>query len=150
MLSQTNNKFDALVRLSHRGLILALTLVALLGGSAFMLTMFPESAAADVAGFAMKLLPVAIVIGVAALRPTKEKLPGLSSPQMKAILKDELRQLSLRKAYRNGLIAVLILQPLLMLLMTFVPAAYPLALMASMTVTIGVVVALASLLWYDR
>jgi hypothetical protein len=63
---------------------------------------------------------------------------------------DELRQASLHRAYRNGFIGILILQPLLVLLLPWTPVVYPAAVMACASVTTGAVIVLGSLLYYDR
>jgi hypothetical protein len=143
------NDSDTLVTLSHRGLWIALAVLLLLAAWAVAVNLFPGSAAADIAGHAATLLPLAIIIAVAAMQSS---LKGLSldprSKAMKAVLNDELRQQSMQRACRNGLLAVLLAQPLLALLVAALPQ--PLILMASLTVLTGVATVLASVLAYDR
>jgi hypothetical protein len=61
-----------------------------------------------------------------------------------------LRQQSLQRAWRNGLLAVLLAQPLLALLFALAAPPQPLLLMASLTVLTGVATVLGSVLMYDR
>lgn len=151
MAKQTHSESDVYVRFSHYGLSFALALLFALGALAIVLVAFPDSAAAGFAGQAMKILPIGIVMCIGLLlRPIASKSLRSSGPGMLAVLNDELRQFSLHRAYRNGFIAMLILQPLLALLISNIPATYPLVLMAAASATTGAIVVLASVLWYDR
>jgi hypothetical protein len=91
------------------------------------------------------------VIALAALRSS---LHGVRAhpreAAMKALLNDELRARALNRAYRNGLIAALLAQPLLVLLLSAAGLPYPLVSMASATLLIAVATVLCSLLAYDR
>ncbi len=99
----------------------------------------------------MALLPVVIVIAVAALRSAAKGVSTrATSGPMKSMLNDELRQQSLRLAYRNGQLAVLLAQPVLGLLLAWSGVQQPAVLMASATALVGVLVVLGSLLVYDR
>ncbi len=151
MAKQTHCESDVYVRFSHHGLSVALALLFVLAAIAIALIAFPDSAAAGFAGQAMRILPIGIIICIGLLlRPIAGKSLRLSGPAMQALLNDELRQFSLNRAYRNGFIAMLILQPLLALLISNIPATYPLVLMAAASATTGAIVVLASVLWYDR
>jgi len=144
-----HNDSDTLVRYSHRSLWAALILLLVLAAWAVSVNLFPASAA--VAGKAALLLPLAIVIALGVLRGSLRALSGHpSSPAMKAILQDELRQQSLQRAWRNGLLAVLLAQPLLALLFALAAPPQPVLLMASLTVLTGVATVLGSVLLYDR
>ncbi len=151
MQSQPQNESELLVAFSRRGLWVALALLLALGAFALVVNLAPESDAAMAANRMAALLPVAIVIAVAAVRSS---LGGVSSDPrtaaMKSMLGDELRQQSLRLAYRNGLLAVMCAQPVLALLLSWSGAAQPLVLMAGATALTGVVAVLASLLVHDR
>jgi hypothetical protein len=150
-MNQTSMDSDAFVRRSHLGLGIALGLVVLLGAGALALPLWPDSAASAYAGNAATLLPIAIAIAVGVLlRPVAGSSRSATGQAMKAVLNDELRQQSQNRAYRNGFIAVLVLQPLLAMLAAYTSAAHPAALMASATAALGVIVVLASILWYDR
>jgi hypothetical protein len=151
MSSTTPTGTDLLVQLSRRNLWVALTLLVLLGANAIAVVAFPESKAAAVANKLMMLLPVMIAIAVAALRASERGASTApSNPAMKAILHDELRQASLARAYRNGFMAMMLVQPLLALMLTWTSVASPAALMAGASVLIGAAVFLASFLYYDR
>lgn len=144
-----HNDSDTLVRYSHRGLWTALILLLILAAWAVTVNLFPARAA--LAGKAALLLPLAIAIALGSMRASLRGLSGHpSSPAMKAVLEDELRQQSLQRAWRNGLLAVLLAQPLLSLLFAIAAPPQPVLLMASLTVLTGVATVLGSVLLYDR
>ena len=142
---------ETLVTFSRRGLWCALVLLLALGGYALLINLEPNAAAAATASRMMALLPIVIVVAVAALRSAAKGVSTrVTSGPMKAMLNDELRQQSLRLAYRNGLMAVLLAQPVLVLLLAWSGVQQPAMLMASATALTGVLVVLGSLLVYDR
>lgn len=147
MPTKETNLSDSLVSYSHRSLWFALAFIVVLGATALSLAIFPG---AKISGSVAALLPLAIVFAAVALRARGGKLAAQHPAAMKTIQDDELRQQSLNRAYRNGLLAVLVAQPLLAFSLLSFPASYPLAVMAAATVTFGAVVVLASLLAYDR
>ena len=151
MASHKLTQTDLLARYSRLGLYFALALLLLLGSYAVLIHAFPDSSAAAVAHRYAILLPLAIIIALAALRST---LHGVSAhprnPAVKALRNDELRGHAVNKAYRNGLIAVLLVQPVLVLLLSSAELPYPLVPMASATVLFGVAAFICSLIAYDR
>lgn len=151
MANQKPAESDLLVKLSRRSLWVAMVFLAVLGTYAVLINLYPDSAAAALAERLFMLLPIALVIVIAALRSS---LKGASAdpgaPAMKAVLGDELRQQSLNRACRNGLFAVLLAQPLMAMLLGVAYLPYPVVLMASATALIGVGTVLASMLAYDR
>lgn len=151
MASHKLTQTDLLARYSRLGLYFALVLLLLLGTYAVLIHAFPDSSAAALAHRLAILLPIAIIIALAALRSS---LHGVSanprSAAMKALRNDELRALALNKAYRNGLVAVLLVQPVLVLALSAAELAYPLVPMASATVLIAVAAVICSLIVYDR
>ncbi|HEY9102478.1 hypothetical protein [Chitinimonas sp.] len=126
------------VRVSHKhpqlglGLTLVIGVIALLGLGT---QSFAYEAQALSAG-----LPVVIAITVAVLQGLAKRSDKGS---MQAVQQDELRQLSLQRAWRNGFLVALGLQPLLVVSLIWVSVKHEAAVMAVLTV-------LASLLWYDR
>lgn len=146
----TLNETEELTRYARRNLWLVLLLVLLLGVWAVASV---GLAGADAAAFAARMaivLPVFIVIAAVALKPKKGVNTDPAGPAMKAMLNDELREASLNRACRNGFLSVLMVQPLLAFAPTWVAITHPAALMACLTVVTGVVVALATMLYYDR
>jgi len=98
-----------------------------------------------------RMLPIAIIVALAALRSSlKGVRTDPRSNSINALLQDELRQHSLNRAYRNALVAVLLAQPILALLLTWTTMPYPVVLMASMTALIGACTVVCSMLAYDR
>ncbi|HEU4852970.1 MAG TPA: hypothetical protein VFT37_12530 [Telluria sp.] len=145
MQVKKNEVPEQLVAYSHRMLTVALVVILMLGVTAIGMAIH----AGPGLNF-MPFMPIVITIAVLGLRKRGDRLAAEHPEVMKDILEDELRQQSLNRAYRNGLFAVLALQPLLAFGLASFPASYPLALMASATLTVGAVVVLASLLVYDR
>jgi len=142
------NEAEILVRYSRRGLWTMLVLFLLIGSAAVTSLAFPESNAFGRLGLS---LPIMIVIAFAGLKASaRGARTDPSGPAMKALLNDELRQDSLKRAYRNGFFAVLIVQPLVALAPSWIALAHPVPLMACLTIVTGVVAMTASLLYYDR
>jgi hypothetical protein len=142
---------ELLVKYSRFSLYFALALLLALGTYAVLILVFPDSSAAAMGHRLFVMLPIAIVIVLASLRSS---LHGVRAhpreAAMKALRNDELRLQALNRAYRNGLIAVLMAQPLLVLALSAAALPYPLLPMAGATVLIGVATVLCSLLAYDR
>ena len=151
MASNKLTQTDLLARYSRLGLYFALVLLLILGTYAVLIHAFPDSNAAALAHRFAILLPLAIIIALAALRSS---LHGVSahprSRAMTALRNDELRAHAVNKAYRNGLVAVLLVQPVLVLLLSAAELPYPLVQMASATVLIAVAAVICSLIVYDR
>lgn len=142
-MAEPTNSIDAAVRMSHRHLLAALGLVLLMGIAAVL--RFGGAGASHGGGILWTVLPVIITITVAGLGSMGKKVDARA---LEAVRKDELRQASLHRAWRNGFFAVLALQPALALGLD--EAAHAAPLMAAAAVTIGTATVLASLLWYDR
>lgn len=141
---------DRTLQFTRLQLWTALLLLLLLSVFSAVLAFSPGSPAAAMASHAAKLIPVVIVIAVVALK-TRERRQGLSGgAAVKAQVDDELRQMSLAKAYRNAFFGVLAFQPVIMLAITFLSPFYPAALMATLTIAVGLLVMLGSVLFYDR
>ncbi|MGJ7916914.1 hypothetical protein ACI48D_15755 [Massilia sp. LXY-6] len=134
-MAEKLTSIDAAARMSHRHLLAALGLVLLMGVAALQ------------GGALWTLLPVIITITAAALYGMVKRVDPRA---LEAMRKDELRQASLQRAWRNGFFAMLGLQPALALALSWSGAANAVALMAGGAVTIGSATVLASLLWYDR
>ncbi|MGZ3182156.1 MAG: hypothetical protein ACXU8N_06930 [Telluria sp.] len=138
---------EQLVRRARRSLWFVLLVLLLLGAYAIALNFFPGSDAAHAADRVAPLLPIVIVIGIAALSARK----GAADAQaLRVLLADELRQYALQRAQRNGLFAVLVAQPLLVALFGTISPASPLVMMAVATTVIALATVLASVLFYDR
>jgi hypothetical protein len=138
---------DTAARAAHRQLLAALGLILLLGLAALLSA---GAAGPSRAGRALwMILPVIIAITAVALRGMDKRVDKRA---LDAVRNDELRQASLQRAYRNGFFAVLALQPVLVVAMALGGSggANAVALMATVTATLGTAAVLASLLWYDR
>jgi hypothetical protein len=143
-MAEKLTSIDAAVRMSHRHLMGALLVVCMLGLAA-VLSLTTAGGRAD--KVLWTVLPSIIAVTAASLHRMYKRVEPRA---LKAMRKDELRQSSLSRAWRNGFFAMLGLQPVLALGLTWSGAADGIALMAAGTVCIGAVTVLASLLWYDR
>jgi len=143
MAEQTTSIEDA-VRMSHRHLMAALLVVCALG---FAAVLSLTSAGGNPAKILWTVLPVFLAITAGSLHRMYKRI---DTRAMKAVRNDELRQASLSRAWRNAFFAVLGMQPLLALGLTWSGAAHGVALMAAATACVGAGVALTTLQWYDR
>lgn len=151
MTPNTLTENDELVRYSRRSLWTGLVLILLLGVPAALSLGFPDNAAGALFKQLSNVLPIVIVIAVAAVKSSaKRARTDPSGPAMQAILHDELRVASVNRAYRNAFMGVMVLQPVLSVWLTRSAMANPLAFSTCVTLLLGVVLLLASILYYDR
>jgi hypothetical protein len=144
-MAEHPTSIDAAVRMSHRHLVTALGFVMLLGLAALL--SFSGGDAGRVGKALWMALPLIMVIAGAALQRMNKRVDARA---LKAVRKDELRQASLSRAWRNGFFAVLGLQPVLALGLAWSGAGHDIAWMAAATATVGAGTVLVTLLWYDR
>lgn len=144
----THSTQERWIRLSRRHLWFALALLLVAGAAALGRLAFPGPASAALSQYAFGLLPVFIGIGVAALRSPSRAEGGSAAVQ--AVVNDELRQASLHRAWRNGFMAALAMQLVLLVLPLWLEPANPAATGAVATILGATVVFLGSLLYYDR
>jgi hypothetical protein len=136
---------DVLERYSRRSLWTLLFLLIAAGLGVALSTFVPAVGSLSI------MFPLVVVFVAAALRASAKGADvNPSSPGMKAILNDELRQASMHRAFRNAFLAVLIVQPLLAFLPELVAIYRPAPVMAIATIWIGMVAMVGSLLYYDR
>lgn len=151
MTPNTLTENDELVRYSRRSLWTGLVLILLFGVPAALSIGFPDTAAGTLFKELSNVLPIVIVIAVAAVKSSaKRARTDPSGRAMQAILYDELRVASVNRAYRNAFMGVMVLQPVLSVWLTRSAIANPLALSTCVTLLFGVVLLLASILYYDR
>ena len=144
MAATTSDQTERLVQYSRRQLW-AVLFILLLVGACLLVDMI----------FAVHLpaaLVVPISIAAAFVRPLRTKGLDLSksNPAIQALQHDELRQLAQAKAFRNGFFVLLAYPPLCAFVLTGLAVANPLPIVVESGAWLGVVVSLASLLWYDR
>jgi hypothetical protein len=143
-MAEQGNSTDAAVRMSHRHLMAALMIVGMLGLAAVLSL---TTAGGDAGKALWTVLPVILTVTAASLHRLYKRVDIRA---LKAVRNDELRQASLSRAWRNGFFAVLGLQPVLALGLTWNGAAHGVALMAAGTVSAGTLAMITTLLWYDR
>lgn len=96
------------------------------------------------------MIPIAIVVAFARPLRTKGIDFSQSSPAMKAMRQDELRQLAQAKAFRNGFFVLLAYPPICAFALTGLTVPDPLPIVVESGAWLGAVTCLASLLWHDR
>ena len=96
------------------------------------------------------IIPIAIVAAFARPLSTKGLDFSKSNPAVQALRNDELRQFAQAKAFRNGFFVLLAYPPICAVVTTWLAVANPLPIVVESGAWLGAVVALASLLWYDR
>ena len=142
---------DTLTRFARRGLWLALLLILLLGVYAALVNAFPQRSAAHYGGWLMTLLPMAIVFSIVWLRSSlRGAHANAANAPMHAVLHDELRQISMHKAYRAAFFGMLSCQPILGFTLAWMPLPAAPQIMATVTVAVGACVFLTTLLLCDR
>jgi hypothetical protein len=138
------NQTERLAQYSRRQLWSVLALLVLVGIVLLADMLFAVHVPAAI------LLPTAIALAFA--RPLKTK--GLdfskSNPAVQALRNDELRQFAQAKAFRNGFFVLLAYPPICAYALTWLAVANPLPIVVESGAWLGAVVALSSLLWYDR
>lgn len=143
-MAEQETPIDAAARMSHRHLMAALMIVGMLGlAGVLSLT----TAGGQAGKILWTVLPVIITVTAAALHRMYKRVDVRA---LEAMRNDELRQASLSRAWRNGFLAVLGLQPVLALGLVWSGTAYGIALMAAVTACVGAATVHASVLWYDR
>lgn len=143
-MAEQETPIDAAARMSHRHLMAALMIVGMLGLAAVLSL---TTAGGNSGRILWTVLPVIITITAATLH---RKYKRIDARALEAMRNDELRQASLSRAWRNGFLAVLGLQPVLALGLVWSGTAYGIALMAAVTACVGAATVHASVLWYDR
>lgn len=143
-MAEQKSSIEDAARMSHRHLMAALLVVSVLGFSAVLSL---TGARGSPARILWSVLPIMITLTAASLHRMYKRV---DTRAMKAMRNDELRQASLSRAWRNGFFAVLGLQPLMALGLTWSGTEYGVALMAAATACVGAGVALTTLQWYDR
>ena len=142
---------ETLTRFARRSLWLALLLILLLGVYAVLANAFPESSAARHGGWLMSLLPIAIVFAIVWLRSSLRGADAnTANAPMQAVLHDELRQISVHKAYRAAFFSMLLCQPILGFTLAWVALPAAPQIMATVTVVVGACVFLTTFLLCDR
>jgi hypothetical protein len=146
MSSDKPDQTEMLMRFSRRQLWFLLVGALLLAVATVIDIAFPGVALPSSVG-----VPLGIIVFVFVLYPSSKGIRwSRSNPAMKAIENDELRQVAQAKAFRNGFFAMLAVQPVVPLLLTWLSVPNSLGFMSAASAWTGGVVFLASFLYFDR
>jgi len=148
-MTQEKMNSDVLVRISHMSLWILLATILYVGGAMLVLLLGdPETAAR--ARMALVMLPVFNAVAFGALLSKSGKAKCATSPQMRAVMDDELRQMALSKGYRNGFFATLVTTVAASLIVSLSGVEKAPAVIMVLVITVGVSTMLASVLYHDR
>lgn len=145
------SRSDLYLRFTRRSLIAVLTIILTLGIAGILIALRPDSAFSHVAERSSWMVTVGIVIAVVALQSA---LRGHrftpDSPEVKAVMDDELRRASMDRARKFAFIVVLGAQMPMALLLAGRPSMHALLAMGVATITLGMTVLIALFLVFDR
>jgi len=145
---------ELLLRFSRRSMMAMLFVVIALGAVGLTLIVSPEGAVGKQANLMSWLIPVGIVILVAALQTSLHRQRwDPRSPEVKAIMRDEWRQTNMNRATRAAMIVALVAQWPLALTFGFLTKLPPPRMamaMAASTMTLGLTTLIALFLFFDR
>jgi uncharacterized membrane protein len=155
MMNQASeHPVEVFQRFSRRSMVALLFVIAILGGTALALILSPEGAVGRAATRMMWLIPVAMVIVVAAVQTTlKGRRWDPKSAEVKTVMEDEWRRASMDRASRIALIVVVAAQWPLAMLLGFVatlPAQRTAMAMAAASMTLGLLTLIALFLAFER
>lgn len=136
---------DGAARASHRQLLVVLGLLLVLSVAALLQFGSPSLAASG--HVLWKVMPEVIITVVVVLYGIGKRIDKRS---MTAVRNDELRQVSLQRAWRNGFLVMLGAQPIIAVVFAGISIDHEVAAVAVVNVVAGSLTMLASLLWYDR
>jgi|GEM_PF-1257264 len=148
-MTQEKVNSDVLVRISHMSLWVLLGTI-LYVGAAILVMMLGDPETAARARWALIMLPIFNAIAFGAILTKSGKANCATSPQMRAVMDDELRQLALSKGYRNGFFATLVTTVAASLIVSLQGVEKAPAVIMVVVVTVGVATMLASVLYHDR
>lgn len=149
MSQATSSGLEAMVTWSRRSIWCAVCVALFLGAVGIVFGISASPPLIVMAGTGMKVLPIFIVILVAALISSRLRI-GASKELMRAIQNDELRLVASTRAYRNGFCAALGAVVLVALTLMWWTVPNPLLLLLCVTTCSGIVTLLVSFLYYDR
>jgi amino acid permease len=144
MTETISSQTERLAHYSRRQLWSVLFILLLVGVAMLVDMLFTVRLPAAV------IIPIAIVAAFARPLSTKGLDFSKSNPAVQALRNDELRQFAQAKAFRNGFFVLLAYPPICAYMLTWLTVANPLPIVVESGAWLGAVVALASLLWYDR
>lgn len=148
-MTQEKMSSDVLVRISHMSLWVLLATILYVGG-AILVLLLGDAELAGRARWALVMLPVFNAIAFGAIVTKSGKANCATSPQMRAVMDDELRQMALSKGYRNGFFATLVSTIAASLVVSLAGLEKAPAVIMVVVVTVGVATMLASVLYHDR
>jgi hypothetical protein len=151
MTHLTETRSDLYVRLSRRSLYALLLVILLLGAAGIAMALRPAGTVSRMMERTSWFIPILLIIVTGALQTSARK-HGFTpqSPEVKAVLEDELRLASMDRARKFAFIAVLMAQVPLALLFAQWPSLHALLAMAVATITLGMTSLIALFLVFDR
>jgi FtsH-binding integral membrane protein len=151
MSNPNADETELLLRVNRRSLAILLAVILIIGAAFISAVLQPDGLPARIITHMPWMLP-ALLAGAALILqiPLKGKRWTPQAPEVRAVLDDEFRRTNLGRAQRTALVVVLLVQFPLGLLLMRLPAAHVAMVMAGATITIGLAVAIAAFLFFDR
>lgn len=146
-----NSPTDLYLSFTRRSLATLLAIILALGVGAIIMTLRPDGELAIVMQRSSWMFSIVIAIIAFVLQsPLRRHRFTPDSPEVKAVMNDELRRASMDRARKFAFIAVLVAQVPMALLLSGWPSLRALLAMAVATITTGTVVMISLFLVFDR
>jgi hypothetical protein len=151
MDSNLSSDTEIVLKASRRGLVLVLMIIMVLGVTLLAAAISPESSISKWPMRAPWLLPVAIVIAVAAQRSWMGgRTWNPKAPEVEAVMNDEFRRMNMDRARSISLVVTLIAQVPMALAIITVHSAHAALAMAGATITLAMATLIITFLFLDR
>jgi hypothetical protein len=146
-----SDRGELLLRTSRRALVVLIGIVLLFAATLIAHALRPGTLLADWPSKVPWLIPIAIAAVFLLLNLPLGRRPFRpDDPDVRAMLSDEFRHANLARAQRLSLIVILVAQVPFGVLLSGLPAAAAVMVMAVATITLGMVTTIASFLFFDR
>ena len=151
MPEQPTTRYERYLRYTHRGMVVLLILVVLIGATFATISIRPDGVIAIWLPRLSVDVPIAIaLIGVALQATLRGDRWDPRSPEARVVLQDEWRQANLARAMRFAFVAVVAIQVPLALWLGRLPSQRAVMAMAVLTMTLAMATFIALFLFFER
>jgi len=153
MTESAIQRTEVFLRFSRRSLFAMLIVVTVLGATALSLMLAPPGAIGRASNLGWWLLPVVVAAVIAVAISVQSRRWNADAPEVQIVMEDELRRANMLRASRLTLIAMLAIQwPMALAYsrITWLPGERMAMIMATSTITLGLMTLLVLFLIFDR
>ena len=151
MTESTPSKTDLYLRFTRRGLVGVLLMILGLGGLFLAAVLQPHGALAENMQRYSWLIPIGIIILAGSLMTFQRRNRFTpDSPEVKAVMKDELRRANMDRARAFALVVILLVQVPMALLLSHWPSLAAVLAMAVSTIIVAMSSLIVFFLVFDR